>query len=79
MVGVREAASEGRLPSRRTGSGHRILDRADLDSYRRRPASVCAEGDSRAGGGSVLPVGGLDRARGVASRSGKDVAGERYW
>ncbi|MFC9766239.1 IS607 family transposase [Rhodococcus jostii] len=42
VVGVRKAASEGRLPSRRTGSGHRIFDRADLDSYLGRPASACA-------------------------------------
>ena len=41
VVGVRKAASERRLPSRRTGSGHRIFDRADLDAYLGRPASEC--------------------------------------
>lgn len=38
VVGVRKASSEGRLPSRRTGAGHRIFDRADLDAYLGRPA-----------------------------------------
>jgi excisionase family DNA binding protein len=42
VVGVRKAASEGRLPSRRTGSGQRVFDREDLDVYlgRPTPASV---------------------------------------
>ncbi|BAH54956.1 recombinase family protein [Rhodococcus opacus] len=37
VVGVRKAASAGRLPSRRTGSGQRVFDRADLDVYLGRP------------------------------------------
>ncbi|WP_133169286.1 IS607 family transposase [Rhodococcus opacus] len=37
VVGVRKAASEGRLPSRRTGSGQRVFDRTDLDAYLGRP------------------------------------------
>ncbi|ABG97139.1 possible DNA-binding protein [Rhodococcus jostii RHA1] len=37
VVGVRKAASEGRLPSRRTGSGQRVVDRQDLDVYLGRP------------------------------------------
>jgi predicted site-specific integrase-resolvase len=31
--------SEGRLPSRRIGSGQRVFDRADLDTYHCRPAT----------------------------------------
>jgi len=41
VVGVRKAAAEGRIPSRRTGSGQRIFERADLDAYLGRPAAVC--------------------------------------
>src|SRR5574340_1600797 len=42
VAGVRKAASEGRLPSRRTGAGHRVFDRADLDAYLGRPAPAPA-------------------------------------
>src|SRR5271154_3042493 len=40
VVGVRKAAREGRLPFRRSGSGQRLFDQADLDAYlgRRAPA-----------------------------------------
>ncbi|MFC0448564.1 hypothetical protein [Rhodococcus jostii] len=37
VVEVRKAASEGRLPSRRTGSGRRVFDREDRDVYLGRP------------------------------------------
>jgi putative resolvase len=40
VVGVRKAASEGRLPSRRTGSGQRVFDRTDLDAYLGRPPAL---------------------------------------
>lgn len=36
---MRKAAAEGRLPSRRTGSGQRIFEQADLDLYLGRPAA----------------------------------------
>jgi putative resolvase len=40
VVGVRKAARGGRLPFRRSGSGQRLFDQADLDAYlgRRAPA-----------------------------------------
>src|SRR5574340_552852 len=38
VAGVRKAASEGRLPSRRIGAGHRVFDRADLNACLGRPA-----------------------------------------
>lgn len=38
VVGVRKAAEEGRLPCRRSASGQRLFDRADLDAYLGRPA-----------------------------------------
>jgi putative resolvase len=38
VVGVRRAAEEGRLPFRRSASGQRLFDRADLDAYLGRPA-----------------------------------------
>lgn len=37
VVGVRKAAAEGRLPCRRSASGQRLFDRADLDAYLGRP------------------------------------------
>ncbi len=40
VAGVRKAASEGRLPCRRTASGQRVFDREDLDAYLRRPAQT---------------------------------------
>ena len=40
VVGVGKAASEGRLPSRRTGSGQRVFDRTDLDAYLGRPPAL---------------------------------------
>ncbi|MDI9949149.1 excisionase family DNA-binding protein [Rhodococcus sp. IEGM 1305] len=79
VVRTRKAASEGRLPSRRTGSGHRIFDRADLDAYLVRPASECAGATPERVAALYLPGVGLDRARGFAGPSGKDVAGERSW
>ena len=39
-MGVRKAASEGRLPSLRTGSGQRVFDRTDLDAYLGRPPAL---------------------------------------
>ncbi|MFD7007085.1 helix-turn-helix domain-containing protein [Rhodococcus jostii] len=60
VVGVRKAASEGRLPSRRTGSGQRVVDREDLDVYlvglHRRVFQP------RRGGSVVLPGVRLDRS-----------------
>jgi len=47
VVGVRKAAEEGRLPCRRSGSGQRLFDRADLDAYLGRPATGGAEGRER--------------------------------
>ncbi|MCQ4120452.1 hypothetical protein NOF53_14960 [Rhodococcus sp. FXJ9.536] len=38
VVVVRKTASEGRLPSRRRGSGQRVFDRADLEACLGRPA-----------------------------------------
>ncbi|TQC41426.1 hypothetical protein EEB14_54805 [Rhodococcus sp. WS4] len=46
VAGVRKAASEGRLPSRRTGSGQRVFDREDLDVYRGRPTPESVRADS---------------------------------
>jgi putative resolvase len=40
VVGVRKAAREGRLPFRRSGSGQRLFDQADLDAYLGRRAPV---------------------------------------
>jgi putative resolvase len=40
VVGVRKAASEGRLPSGRMSSGHRVFDREDLDAYLGRPRAA---------------------------------------
>ncbi|MFC9557895.1 excisionase family DNA-binding protein [Rhodococcus sp. NPDC056960] len=45
VVGVRKAASEGRLPSRRTGSGQRVFDREDLDVYLGRPTPARVRAD----------------------------------
>ncbi|MFC9837210.1 hypothetical protein ACFVKB_25850 [Rhodococcus sp. NPDC127530] len=45
VVGVRKAASEGRLPSRRTGSGQRVVDREDLDVYLGRPTPESVRAD----------------------------------
>ena len=45
VVGVRKAASAGRLPSRRTGSGQRVFDRADLDVYLGRPTPESVRAD----------------------------------
>ncbi|WP_374229557.1 hypothetical protein [Rhodococcus opacus] len=41
-MGVRKAASGGRLPSRRTGSGQRVVDRDDLDAYLGPPIGECS-------------------------------------
>lgn len=68
------AARDARRASRRIGSGHRIIDLADRDAYLGRPASECAGADAGEGGRIVLS-GAI--VRGVAARSGKDVAGER--
>jgi putative resolvase len=45
VVGVRKAASEGRLPSRRTGSGQRVFDRENLDVYLGRPTPESVPAD----------------------------------
>ena len=45
VVGVRKAAPEGRLPSRRTGSGQRVFDREDLDVYLGRPTPESVPAD----------------------------------
>ncbi|MFD6062358.1 helix-turn-helix domain-containing protein [Rhodococcus wratislaviensis] len=71
VVGVRKAASEGRLPSRRTGSGQRVFDREDLDVYLGRPTRDCY---SQQGGSVVLPGVRLDRSGILARQSGKDAA-----
>jgi excisionase family DNA binding protein len=44
VVGVRKAAEEGRLPCRRSASGQRLFDRADLDAYLGRPVPVADAG-----------------------------------
>src|SRR5215467_9269086 len=44
VVGVRKAAEEGRLPCRRSRSGHRLFDRADLDAYQGRSTPVIDPG-----------------------------------
>jgi putative resolvase len=40
VVGVRKASREGRLPFRRSGSGQRLFEQADLDTYLGRPVAV---------------------------------------
>lgn len=44
VVGVRKATEEGRLPCRRSRSGQRLFDRADLDAYLGRPAPAMDPG-----------------------------------
>lgn len=44
VVGVRKAAEEGRLPCRRSRSGQRLFDRADLDAYLGRPVTAANAG-----------------------------------
>jgi putative resolvase len=44
VVGVRKAAEEGRLRCRRSASGQRLFDRADLDAYLGRPAPAIDPG-----------------------------------
>src|ERR1700677_5082850 len=40
VVGGRKASREGRLPFRRSGSGQRLFEQADLDTYLGRPVAV---------------------------------------
>jgi hypothetical protein len=78
VVGVCKKAREGRLPSGRASSGHRIFDRADLDSYLSgRPGWECA--GATQGAAVYCRAWWPDMTRGVDGQSGKDVAGQRYW
>src|SRR3954470_13384135 len=48
VVGVRKAAEQGRLACRRSQSGQRLFDRADLDAFLGRPVlSVAASSQER--------------------------------
>jgi excisionase family DNA binding protein len=77
VVGVRKAASEGRLPSRRIGSGQRMFDRTDLDAYLGRPPAPDKAPADRVEAWYCRVSGSTGQESSLA-HSGVDVARERF-